>query len=63
MTIEKIIVTVRETLEKMLGDKYIDLPENERVNVTICLLYKLAENDERIMDIIADHMYEILRAE
>lgn len=60
---EALVVTVRETLENTLGAEYARLPENDRINIQICMMYKMAEQDENIMGMIGDYMYESLRGE
>lgn len=58
--LETAVVTIRETLENMLGEKFTSLPENDRVNIQIAMLYKLAENDKNLMNIIGLDIYEKL---
>lgn len=58
---ETLVVTVRETLENMLGERFTSLPENDRINIQITMIYDLAKRDKNIMGIIGADIYEKLR--
>ena len=52
----------REALEAAYGDEFKNLPEQDRINVTICVLHDLAKRNKFVMDAMADSFYEMLRA-